>query len=78
MNSIDPEEEEWDDVTEQETDPDIDWHQYAYQDDESAPVVTLDGKDYVALFIASLQTIFLPLVILAIVMVVLGMLFSLP
>ena len=45
----------------------IDWMEYASQQEEQA-LRPLDGKDYVAIFIASIQTIFLPLVILVIVL----------
>ncbi|MGD9396483.1 MAG: hypothetical protein PVJ05_08660 [Candidatus Thorarchaeota archaeon] len=44
----------------------IDWLEYAQAEEQA--VRPLDGKDYVALFIASLQTIFLPLIILIIVL----------
>jgi hypothetical protein len=44
----------------------IDWSQYAQEEEQA--LRPLDGKDYIALFIASLQTIFLPLIILMIVM----------
>ena len=40
---------------------------YAQTQEEQA-LRPLDGKDYVALFIASLQTIFLPLIVLVIVL----------
>lgn len=46
-----------------ESNDEIDWSQYGEQD--SGTTVALDGKDYIALFIASLETIFLPLIILA-------------
>ena len=45
---------------------DIDWLQYA-QGEEQA-LRQLDRTDYIALFIASIQTIFLPLVVLVIVL----------
>jgi hypothetical protein len=44
----------------------IDWLDYAQAEEQA--VRPLDGKDYVALFIASLQTIFLPLIVLIIVL----------
>ena len=44
----------------------IDWKEYAQQEDQA--LRPLDGKDYIALFVASLQTIFLPLIILVIVL----------
>ena len=46
-----------------ESKDDIDWSQYG--EHEPTIATPLDAKDYVALFIASLETIFLPLVILA-------------
>jgi len=45
-----------------EKEEDIDWLLYAQVEEQA--LTPLDGKDYIALFIASLQTIFLPLVIL--------------
>ena len=44
----------------------IDWLQYAQGEQQA--LRPLDGKDYIALFVASLQTIFLPLIILIIVL----------
>jgi hypothetical protein len=44
----------------------IDWLEYAQQEEQA--LRPLDGKDYIALFVASLQTIFLPLIILVIVL----------
>ena len=43
----------------------VDWLKYARGEDQT--VRALDGKDYLALFIAAMQTIFLPLVVLVIV-----------
>jgi len=51
-----------------EEEEEIDWLQYA-QGEEQA-LRPLEGKDYVALFIASLETIFLPLTILIIILLV--------
>ena len=45
----------------------VDWLQYA-QREEQDELRPLDGKDYIALFIASCQTLFLPLIILIIVL----------
>ncbi|TFG33156.1 hypothetical protein EU527_08670 [Candidatus Thorarchaeota archaeon] len=50
-----------------ELEEEIDWLQYA-QGEEQA-LRPLDAKDYVAIFIASLQTIFLPLIILIFVLI---------
>jgi len=63
--SIDFEDNE--DNQEQPEEEDIDWLQYA-QREEQAALRPLEGKDYIALFIASCQTIFLPLIILVIVL----------
>ncbi|MFW9800061.1 MAG: hypothetical protein ACFFD9_06475 [Candidatus Thorarchaeota archaeon] len=59
----------------EETREDFDWSQYGEHDEPTHP--PLDGKDYVALLIASIQTIFLPLVLLAIVLVSIGIIFVL-
>ncbi len=56
-------EEEQDDLEKK----DIDWLQYAQREEQDA-LRPLDGKDYLARFIASCQTIFLPVVILVIVL----------
>lgn len=45
----------------------IDWLEYAQVEEEA--LRPLDGKDYVALFIASIQTIFLPLIVLIFVLI---------
>ncbi len=46
------------------------WREYRVRyEDEKRKAIRLDRKDYVALFIASLETIFLPLIILMIVLV---------
>ena len=62
---------DFEDNEEEQTQPeeeDIDWLKYA-QGEEQQALRPLDGKDYIALFIASIQTIFLPLVILVIVFI---------
>lgn len=51
----------------QPEDEEINWLEYAQG--EEAALRPLDGKDYVALFVASLQTIFLPLIILIFVLI---------
>jgi hypothetical protein len=53
----------------------LDWSKYGDHDASRHP--SLDATDYVALFIASIQSIFLPLVILAAVLVSIGFLFVL-
>lgn len=51
------------------------WEDVMYHE-ETGPVHQLDARDYIALFIAALQTVFLPIVILAIILVVMGLIFS--
>ena len=60
------ENDEYDENTEHE----FDWSVYGDHEQDSQ---TLDGKDIIAILIASLQTIFLPLVILAVAMFVIGL-----
>jgi hypothetical protein len=55
-------------------DEEVDWSQYVYKEQQEAAQVSLDAKDYVALFIASLETIFLPLVILGLMLILFGLL----
>lgn len=50
---------------------DFDWSVYG---DHEQATTSLEGKDIIAIFIASLQTIFLPLVILAAVLIIMGLL----
>jgi len=52
----------------------FDWSHYGAHESESRHP-PLDGTDYVALFIASLQSIFLPLVLLAVVLTAIGFIF---
>jgi hypothetical protein len=52
-------------------DEEIDWQRYAQREERQA-IRPLDGKDYIALFIASCQTIFLPLIVLVIIMLVIN------
>ncbi|MFW9803989.1 MAG: hypothetical protein ACFFFC_15105 [Candidatus Thorarchaeota archaeon] len=53
----------------------FDWSEYGdHQQSTHAP---LDATDYVALFIAALQSIFLPLVILAVLLLSIGFILSL-
>ncbi|MHA1906380.1 MAG: hypothetical protein ACW98Y_03720 [Candidatus Thorarchaeota archaeon] len=45
------------------------WRDYRIRiEDEKRKAIRLEGSDYIALFIAALETIFLPLVILMIVL----------
>ena len=50
--------------------PDYDWREYG--DHDQAFSQSLEGKDIIAIFIAALQTIFLPLVILGAAMLIIG------
>ncbi len=62
-------------MEEEEQREEIDWSEYGEHEESRHP--PLDGTDYVAFFIASLETIFLPLVLLAVVLVVIGLAFVL-
>ncbi len=55
----------------------IDWSEYVPAEDEEDTGLELSATDYVALFIAALETVFLPLVILAVVLVALAFIFAL-
>ncbi len=62
---------DFEDYEEDPTQPEeeeIDWMQYAVANEEES-LRPLDGKDYIAIFVASLQTIFLPLIVLIIVLI---------
>jgi hypothetical protein len=48
----------------------VDWLKYAQEEEQA--LRPLDAKDYVALFVAAIQTVFVPLIILMIVMVVIN------
>ncbi len=55
-------------MDEQDTEKEeFDWSNYGDHDAKKLP--PLEGKDYLAIFIASLQTIFLPLVILIFILI---------
>lgn len=54
----------------------VDWDEYVYLQEQERSQVSLDAKDLVALFVASLTTIFLPIVILMVILVVLVLLFG--
>ena len=56
---------------------DPEWDEYHAYLEETQRSTKLDRKDYVALFIASLQTIFLPLIIMMIVFVAVALLLGL-
>ena len=50
------------------------WDEYRAYMEETQVRLKLDRKDYIALFIASLETIFLPLIIMMIVFFVMSVL----
>jgi hypothetical protein len=54
----------------EKTEDDIDWSIYG---DHDQSATSLDGKDILSIFIASIQTIFLPLVLLGIFMLIIGL-----
>ncbi|MHA2141988.1 MAG: hypothetical protein ACXADC_09150 [Candidatus Thorarchaeota archaeon] len=54
-------------------DDDPQWDEYQAYFEEQQETVRLEGRDYLALFVASLQTIFLPLIIMIIVFFVIGL-----
>lgn len=54
----------------------VDWDEYVYLQEQERSQVSLDAKDLVALFVASLTTIFLPIVILMVILVVIALLFG--
>ncbi|MFW9959564.1 MAG: hypothetical protein ACFFDV_01010 [Candidatus Thorarchaeota archaeon] len=56
-----------------EVEHEVDWSVYG---DHEQAATSLEGKDILALFLASLQTIFLPLVLLGIFLFVIGILFG--
>jgi hypothetical protein len=59
---------------ERERKEDPDWDEYRVYLEETQERTKLDGKDYIALFIASLETIFLPFIIMILVFVAIGVL----
>ena len=56
---------------------DIDWDDYIYHEPGETAAVDLDLTDYAALFIASLETIFLPLVVMGVLLFVMSIYFTL-
>ena len=63
--STDFEDREEEELAQYEEKEEVDWLKYARSEEQA--VRPLDGKDYLALFIAAIQTIFLPLIVLVIV-----------
>ena len=53
----------------------VDWDSILYQQDRKIEESALDKTDFLALFIASVETIFLPLIILAAILIGLSLLF---
>ncbi|NWF95576.1 MAG: hypothetical protein HXY34_05500 [Candidatus Thorarchaeota archaeon] len=53
-----------------------DWDEYVHIPENRQESVSLELKDYVALFIAALQTVFLPLVILSVLLVAAALAFT--
>ncbi len=54
----------------------VDWDEYVYLQEQERSQVSLDAKDLVALFVASLTTIFFPIVILMVILMVIALLFG--
>lgn len=54
----------------------VDWDEYVYLQEQERSQVSLDAKDLVALFVASLTTIFLPIIILMVLLLVIALAFS--
>ena len=54
----------------------VDWGEYVYLQEQERSQISLDASDYVALFVASLTTIFLPIVILMIILVAIALAFT--
>jgi len=59
------------DVVDEEEGPgrELDWDEYVRRREAHEKDVHLEGKDYIALFIAALQTVFLPLIVVTLVTV---------
>ena len=49
---------------------DVPWDDIVYYEEQQDQTIRLEGSDYVAIFIAALQTIFLPCIVLMVVFVV--------
>jgi len=52
------------DSTQRDDNEDVPWDDIVYYEEQESQTIHLDATDFVALFIAALQTIFLPCVIL--------------
>lgn len=53
----------------------VDWKDYVFHEESEKEAVHLDATDYAALFVAALETVFLPLVILGVMLLVIGLIF---
>ncbi len=53
-----------------------DWDNYRVVNEEVDATPPLEARDYLALFVASLQTIFLPIILLLFIMAVLAMIIN--
>lgn len=60
---------------EKEKEEQVDWDSILYQQDRKIEEAALDKTDFLALFIASIETIFLPLIILAAILIGLSLWF---
>ncbi|MFW9909358.1 MAG: hypothetical protein ACFFEF_12350 [Candidatus Thorarchaeota archaeon] len=69
--------ENYDDYEDTREPKEPDWDSYRYYDEAEQGQVSLDATDYLALFVAALQTVFLPLVILIAVLFAFVLIFSL-
>ncbi len=56
---------------------DINWDDYMYHEPGAGSAISLDLTDYAALFIASLETIYLPIVIMGVFLFALSVFFTL-
>jgi hypothetical protein len=56
---------------------DIDWDDYVYHEPGDTAAVELDLTDYAALFIASMETIFLPLIVMGVLLFAMSVYFTL-
>ncbi len=62
------------DISESERQQTVDWDQHVFvEEEQSHSKIALDAKDYVALFLAALQTLMLPLVILMVLLLIIGL-----
>ncbi len=57
-----------------DTSDDVNWDEIVYHEEQEEERIHLDLHDYVALFIAAIETIFLPLVVIGIVMIIMAFL----